>query len=366
MRLNTQRHEPMSEEQQTTEEETTTHESPVTAPDEQVLEETVTEVPNETIEPTRSTVPTGSQLLVAIALLGSIFGLSYLPWLTMTTEKPSTLEEALRNDAKNINTATIPEPELEATSAFIWDVKKQRALLNKNASAQLPLASLTKLMTSLVALESLPQNAKVAMTLDAILQDGPSDFLDGESFDAQELSDFALVSSSNDGAYALAAAAGAALLEQGVATTTFIDAMNIRAEELGMTQTYFSNTTGLDENESESGSYGSARDVAFLMEYLIRRRPEIVEGSVKKHAEVAGSALHTATNTNEIVERIPGLLATKTGFTDLAGGNLVIAFDAGLNRPIVVSVLGSTREGRFKDVLALVEYAQQRITEENN
>lgn len=357
----------MSEEQLTTSQEgTETHESPVSVPEEQALEVHDEIITNSSTEPTRSTVPTGSQLLVALALLGSIFGLSYLPWLDMTAEKPSTLEEALRNNEKSINTATVPEPELEATSAFIWDVKKQRALLNKNASAQLPLASLTKLMTSLVALESLPQDAKVTMTLDAILQDGPSDFLDGESFDAHALSDFSLVSSSNDGAYALAAAAGAALLEQGTPTTTFVDAMNIRAEELGMTQTYFSNPTGLDETESQSGSYGSARDVAFLMEYLIRRRPEIVEGSIKKHTEVAGGALHTASNTNEIVEHIPGLLATKTGYTDLAGGNLVIAFDAGLNRPIVVSVLGSTRDGRFSDVLALVAYAQKRITEENN
>ena len=47
-------------------------------------------------------------------------------------------------------------------------------------------------------------------------------------------------------------------------------------------------------------------------------------------------------------------IASKTGFTDLAGGNLVIAFDAGLSHPIIISVLGSTQEGRFRDVEKLV------------
>jgi len=317
--------------------------------------------------PDRSTVPTGSQLLIALSLLGGLFGASYLPLFsdTFSNMEQSTVEQTLRERDTRVEAASVAEPEIQAVSAFVWDVKEQRALYNRNASAQLPLASLTKLMTALVAVESLGNKGQVAMTLDAINQYGPSDFADGEVFPAKALADFVLVSSSNDGAYALAAAAGAALLGSGTSSEpTFVEAMNVRAEELGLSQTYFSNPTGLDNSASESGSYGSARDMAFLMEYLVKNRPDIIEGSIPLYTSVAGTTVHTASNTNDVLLRIPNLLGTKTGYTDLAGGNLVVAFNAGLDRPVIVSILGSTREGRFNDVLSLVKYAQATLASE--
>lgn len=315
--------------------------------------------------PNHSTLPTNPQLVIALLLLLAIFGVSYVPWADTTAETPTAIEKSLREEeAKQSAAVTIPEPDIEATSAFVWDIRHQRTLYAKNASAQLPLASLTKIMTSLVALQALGNNGKVAMTLEAIGQDGPSDFADGETFNAKALSDFSLVSSSNDGAYALAAAAGAALTKDSNSTSSFVSAMNARAEELGLSQTYFVNPTGLDENNLESGSYGSARDMAFLMEYLTAHHPEVLESTRNKYTAVRGTTLHTATNTNDSVGDIPGLLGSKTGFTDLAGGNLVIAFDAGLDRPIIISVLGSSRDGRFKDVAALVAHAQQKIIAE--
>ena len=317
---------------------------------------------------TRSTVPAGYQLAIALILLSGVFGISYVPWLNTRGSAPTTVEKSVRSKETpaNVEKTVVNEPNIEASSAFVWDVRDQRALFNKNASAQLPLASLTKLMTALVATEALGKKNKVAMTLDAINQDGSSDFRDGEQFDPRALTDFTLVSSSNDGAYALAAAAGAILNHNADPTKTFIAAMNARAEALGLSQTYFTNPTGLDASDKKSGSYGSARDMAFLMEYLLENRPEIIEATTQKLTSVDGSSHHSATNTNEVIDKIPGLIGTKTGYTDLAGGNLVVAFDAGLNHPVVVSVLGSTREGRFKDVLSLINYAQHRISNNNS
>lgn len=314
-----------------------------------------------------STLPTKSQFSVAILLLLGVFGFSYIPHTQAPKAVESGIEQRIRNEvAKPSPTVTpVVEPQIEASAAYVWDVRHQRALLNKNANAQLPLASITKLMTSLVALETLKPDAKVSMTLAAIGQDGPSDFRDGETFGAQALSDFSLVSSSNDGEYALAAAASLALSKDGgTSTASFIDAMNKKAEEIGLSQTYFLNPTGLDESSTKSGAYGSARDMAFLMEYLLEHHPEVLEGTTEKYTKVKGRELHTATNTNEIITQIPGVLASKTGYTNLAGGNLLIAFNAGLNRPVVVSVLGSTRAGRFKDVAALISYAQKKIASE--
>ena len=63
---------------------------------------------------------------------------------------------------------------------------------------------------------------------------------------------------------------------------------------------------------------------------------------------------HLTINTNPNSITIPGFIASKTGFTDLAGGNLVMAFDAGVGNPIVIVVLGSSHAGRFTDASALI------------
>lgn len=254
------------------------------------------------------------------------------------------------------------EVTISGSAAFVWDVATQRILYEKDPDAQLPIASITKLMTTLVAHEILARETTISIPMLALLQDGDSGLRDGERFSFDALSDLTLMSSSNDGAYALAAAAGALLSEDDPAET-FVEAMNIRAQELGLTQTYFRNPTGLDISETEAGAYSSARDVAFLLEYIVREKPEILEATT----EIASifyntdGAYHEADNTNAVVRDIPGLIASKTGYTALAGGNLAVAYDAGLNRPIIIVVLGSTYTERFDDVLELVEASRASV-----
>lgn len=78
-----------------------------------------------------------------------------------------------------------------------------------------------------------------------------------------------LITSSNDGATALGAEAGKAIDATGDPEALFVQAMNIKAEELGLSKMHFANSTGLDLTETEASAYGSARDVARLMEYVI-------------------------------------------------------------------------------------------------
>ncbi len=132
--------------------------------------------------------------------------------------------------------------------------------------------------------------------------------------------------------------------------------MNIRAEEIGLDTLEFKNPTGLDVSESEAGAVGSAADVSQLLAYILENHAEILEPSQLSAARIfndRGSYVDVE-NTNQVLYAVPNLLASKTGYTDLAGGNLTIAFDAGFDRPIIVTVLGSTRQERFTDVLALV------------
>ncbi len=237
---------------------------------------------------------------------------------------------------------------LRAESTYVYDVSTNQVLFEKERDAQLPLASVTKVMTALLAYEGLPFDTKIVIQAEDLLPEGDSGLLVGESFTRNDLIDFMLSVSSNDAARAFARRISGD-------TERFALLMNKRAQELGMTQTFFFNESGLDENMGVSGGYGSARDMGVLFEYASLHYPELFEATTYPEVSVVSSdALHTATNTNVIAGDIPGLVASKTGYTDLAGGNLGIVFEPEPLHTIVVIVLGSTPEERFVDVEKLV------------
>lgn len=248
---------------------------------------------------------------------------------------------------------------IEAKAVFVWDVVNQREVFSKNPDTPLPLASLTKVMTALVAKESIPQSSDIEIDLAYLAPEGDSGLTAGDRWRASDLADYTLITSSNDGAFALAAVAEA---RNSSTREDFLSSMNKRATEIGLTNSSFFNEHGLDIDKDLSGAYGSARDMAILFEYTLKNSPDILQAT-KYEQFLFSSAFknYPAQNTNTSVNKIPGILASKTGFTDLAGGNLVIAYDPGLNRPIIISVLGSSEEGRFRDTLKLVEATFKEI-----
>jgi len=253
---------------------------------------------------------------------------------------------------------------LEAKAAFVFDVRQNAVLYEKNADSQLPLASLTKLMTVVAAEDFLAEDTTVPITNRARETEGGAIFSLGEKWRLKDLIDFTLVASSNSGARALASAAAAAealrsgeSYDEGNKPVSFIERMNAKAREIGLTQTYYTDETGLDEGPEVPGGFGSARDMAKLMAYLIGNRSDLIEATRYPSLTLTNltDVHYRAKNTNEAIPDIPELLASKTGFTDLAGGNLLIAFDAGILHPIIVVVLGSSQKGRFSDIVTLVE-----------
>lgn len=259
---------------------------------------------------------------------------------------------------------------LEGQAVYVWDIEKEKVLYAQNEEAQLPLASIAKLMTVAVANQFISPNDTILIQDQNLYEEGDNGLLAFEEWNAKDLIDFTLLVSSNDGADVLASAAGAAKIvrsgsQEDSPEAIFVAEMNDFAKEIGLKQTYFLNETGLDPTKVTSGAYGSARDAALLMEYIVEHHPELVDATTVPTRDIVSLSnfVHTATNTNQNIGNIPGLIASKTGFTDLAGGNLVIAFDAGINRPIVVSVLGSSLEGRFTDVEKLVDATLKQIAE---
>ena len=281
----------------------------------------------------------------------------------------------LNHPKRDINPGTLTEENalpspafanvrLQAKAAYVYDVAENKVLYQKNASAQLPLASLTKLMMALTATDLLPSNSHITVRKEFLAEDGDNGLLPNESWKLKNLLDFSLVVSSNDGARSIASVVGAAGLEDhnyDIGRKQFIQKMNDRAKELGLAQTYFINESGLDEG-SVSGGYGSAENVARLVSYMLSSHPDILEATTHPALSISSlSKKHVAINTNTDLKYIPGLLASKTGFTDLAGGNLTVAFDASMEHPIIVVVLGSTEQGRFSDVDELVDAALEQI-----
>jgi D-alanyl-D-alanine carboxypeptidase (penicillin-binding protein 5/6) len=218
-------------------------------------------------------------------------------------------------------------------------------------------------MTALVAEELVAEDSTFNVSSAAMAQLGESGFVPGEVLTSQSLRDYSLIASSNDAAYALADAIGDELLDGGK-HAAFVEAMNITAEELALPSLKFKNATGLDESATVPGSVGSAADVSKLMAHILKKYQYILEPTTTAYDRVynEAGAFHEAENTNPVIYRIPNLLGSKTGYTDLAGGNLTIAFDAGYNRPIVVTVLGSGYDERFSDVLTLVAAVQEAFS----
>lgn len=240
---------------------------------------------------------------------------------------------------------------LTGQSAIVLDLTTGETLYSENADAELPLASLTKLLTAYAAQMVLSSQSSVPISSSALAAEGESGLFAGESFAFADLASFTLVSSSNDAAEAIAEAAAA---ELGVSKS---ELFRRAAERAGLSRTHAVNGSGLDVDLVESGGYGSARDVAKLSGALLRESPDIARSSILPRITVYSEAgtPHALPNTNPYTTTVPGLLLSKTGFTDLAGGNLAVVFDAAIGHPVAVVVLGSTREGRFSDVQTLVE-----------
>ena len=261
------------------------------------------------------------------------------------------------------------EVEVSAEAAVVYDIAADRVLYAKNADSPLPLASITKLMLAVVVAETLSPDGNVGISENALAQDGESGLLLGDTWRVQDLLDYTLIVSSNDGAEALAEASGEVLRRKysdapAYAVEATVWRMNQKAKELGLSQTYFLDAHGLDESSAMAGAYGSARDMGILFAYAAAHALDAISATTYDYTSLGeehGSLL-PARNTNDALGTIPGLIAGKTGYTDLAGGNLGIVFDAGLGRPIAVVVLGSTEEARFTDVQKLARLAREAIS----
>lgn len=248
--------------------------------------------------------------------------------------------------------------QIRGESAIVYDLNTGEALFALEEETQLPLASLAKLLTTHLATTKLGENGYVRITLEDLRTEGDSGLLASETWKVGDLARFALISSSNDGANALVRALSA---REGKTPATLLSQA---AVSLALPQTFALNGTGLDANTQMSGAYGSAKDIALLLGAMYKENRDLLLDS-SQSAGVFFSAEgfeHHASTTNNLANSLPQLVGAKTGYTDLAGGNLAVLIEVAPTRPVAVVVLGSTRDGRFGDVEKLVERTLQHFT----
>lgn len=300
-----------------------------------------------------------------IMVLGGGAGLAIMMQGLLSFAIP-TEAEMIANTQEEIRSARIENAfdniSLQARAVYVFELKTGISLYSKNENEKLPLASITKLMTALVARDKMSESAVVTLSKEDMATEGDSGLRLEERWRLGDILNVMLLVSSNDAAHAVANFVGGDSqetknIDPALFRTRFIQMMNEKALALNLDQMQFFNESGLDLNDAQNGGYGSAKNVANLFVELWKMYPETVEITSYKDARIYSQddIAHILPNTNEIVGHIPGLVASKTGFTNISGGNLAIIFDKGIGDPIVAVVLGSGYKERFEDMQKIVE-----------
>lgn len=248
--------------------------------------------------------------------------------------------------------AQVNAPDISARAALFIDTKSGQVLFAKNPNSKLPIASLVKVMTVLVALDHKSMEDKFLVSQKATEAE-PDEMilLPGERLTLKELLYGIFLISANDAAEVLAEEATGSREE-------FIQIMNSKASQLGMKDTYFANPTGLDE---DNNSYSTVYDLAILTRYLIRKYPEVVEITQTPHIYIPQTSEHQDydmfTGIN-LVTTYPGVVGFKTGYTPEANFTLItLARQNG--HEIVGVLLGS--ENRRDEAKHILDYSFSKL-----
>jgi len=216
------------------------------------------------------------------------------------------------------------------------------------ADRRLPPASLTKLMTALLVVETTPLDAMVAISPKAYRTGGARMGLASNMrMRVSELLAGLLLRSGNDACVALAERVDGS-------EAVFVERMNARARALGLADTRFANACGFDA----PGHYSSTRDLARLAQRVLAT-PSLARlvALAKYTAHAADGRAFAMTNTNVLMGLVPGLAGVKTGYTEGAG-HCLIGYAERDGRSVLVVLLGA--KDRWWDAVAMIEQAFAR------
>lgn len=294
----------------------------------------------------------GAAMILVVAIAGTMSALarhadappeqnetptSTLPQGVVTSTVPAT---------STASSSTTTTPDVIGARIFVaGDLDTGQVLVSRKSTETWPLASLTKLMTAVVALRDIAPDEPV--TIVPVPGGNPSRPVlpAGETFAMKDVLNVMLVASANEAAESLAAHIG---------RERFLAEMNETAQEWGLTRTSYVDASGL-----AAGNRSTAREILTIAQRVQAANPEVFQAtrraSVTVYAQGTGVA-YTAYATHELV-RDPGFLGGKTGYTDEARGNLLSLFQVGPRTEALI-VLGS--DDRFGDTRRLLKQLKQQ------
>lgn len=240
-------------------------------------------------------------------------------------------------------------PRVTATSWILYDDSSDLVLAEWDADTRRPMASVTKIMTVMLALENGNVDDEVVVSATAAGQGGQEmGLVAGETVTLGALVRAAMVRSGNDAAAAIAEHIGGSV-------DGFVQMMNDRAIELGMTNTHFANPNGLDA----SGHYSTPRDMltVSLQAMSMPQFEELSRSRVMVFPDAPDGTARMATNTNRILNSYQGSIGVKTGETPNAGLTYVGAAERDGRRLFAVVFRSQGRRAHFADAIKLFDWA---------
>jgi len=243
-------------------------------------------------------------------------------------------------------------PVVRASALYLVELQSGRVLLEKNSTRRLPPASLTKVMTALIALESSPLQQVVKIDRRAITHHSPYNFRGEEEYFLRDLLTAMLVASANDACEAVA-------WHIGGDDRRFVVLMNERARKLGLTNTHFVNPCGFDAPEH----YSTAADLAKLTERALQQPffSMMVRTLIREIATVDGGKKMSLQSTNELLVD-PNVNGVKTGYTSKAGRCLIASMFKDGHWLLLV---GLNLMDRWTQATSLLHYGHAVLQEAN-
>jgi len=274
--------------------------------------------------------------------LNKNFQLSQLP-----SSQNTFITASLTSNFVPIRNWSVEEPDIHARAAGIFDPNGEKFLYQKNINEKIPIASLTKIMTAIVALENLNLDEIITISKQAAMIGGENGRLSiGEKLSVRDLLHIMLIESSNDAAIALANE-----------TYNFVYLMNKKAEEIGLKETNFGDPSGINPS-----NYSTITDLAKLAKYSFTQKSLLWQILGTKEMEIYSQdekIKHRLVNTNKLLGEIPQMIGGKTGLTDEAGGCMLTMnkIQNNTGEYFIAIVLGSN--DREMEIKKLIEWTEQ-------
>lgn len=239
---------------------------------------------------------------------------------------------------------SVSEPNITAKSAFVYDLTSNKIIYSRNSKERLPMASLTKIMTAVIALENKKNDDNYIVRKSNLVGEDEMGLSENETLSLRELLYGLILPSGNDSAETLAGNFNGG-------RSAFIKAMNDKAKALGLSDTNFTNPTGL---EGDGYQYTTAYDLLVITKYALIKFPTFNDVVSTFDYNIFASLTHKAfylENQTNLLTSYPGVKGVKTGYTPEAGLCLVTYLDYNGHKIIGILLNSDNRRGEMKELL---------------